>query len=106
MENLKKLTHELDWKLGAIGNIVRTLSDIETLLGYLVEDMDQVVHKGEEESYYHEHHRRIRVLAALMFHTMLDLKENFDTTYDVKQKIFNKVVAPSAGNTLELVENL
>ncbi|MEC1723919.1 hypothetical protein P9E34_04055 [Schinkia azotoformans] len=92
MTDLKNLSHELDHQLSGVACSVETLSDIETLLGFTKQKMDDAAHKGEEKFYFHYVHREVRVLQNLLFHTLRELNENYKKARDISDEIFNKVV--------------
>lgn len=105
MESLKSLAYDLEGKIGLIGFTTSTLADIEVLLSHLVDEMDQVVHQGEEKAYYHEHQRMVRVLWNLMRHTVNELNTKHQEIDSIQEQIFKKIIkeedkekSPIAGN--------
>lgn len=95
MKPLKNLTHELDGELGSLGVSVATLTDVEVLLGHLVEGMDTAVCKGEEMYYFREHHRKLRVYWRLLNHTMSELNKEYERVDELKDGLFKEVVKAS-----------
>lgn len=96
--NLREIVYELDEEIGEIGAKVATLEDVEILLGRLMEDMDRVVGKGEENYYFHEFHRKLRVYWRLINHTMSELNKDYEKAAELKEEIFNKVVKKNGKN--------
>ncbi|PLR79708.1 hypothetical protein CVD25_06450 [Bacillus canaveralius] len=92
MENLKTLSHELEYKLNSILDEVQTLEDVEVLLGHLVEDMENAVAQGEERAYYREHQRMVRVLWNLIRHTNNDLKRNSEKAERINREVLNTIM--------------
>jgi len=93
--NLREIVYELDEEIGEIGAKVSTLEDVEILLGRLMEDMDRVVSKGEQNFYFHEFHRKLRVYWQLINYTTSGLNKDFEKAEELKQELFDKVVKQS-----------
>lgn len=89
---LKNLSYDLDNELGLIQSRVETLTDVEVLLGHLVDDMRMAVMNSEEMTYYKQHHREIRTLAELMFYSMKDLNKHYDKAQKIHQSMFQSIV--------------
>ncbi|MGH0950474.1 hypothetical protein [Bacillus mycoides] len=90
--NLREIIYELDEEIGEIGDKVSILEDVEILLGRLTNDMDRAVYKGEENVYFHEFHREIRVYWRLLKCTIGDLNEEYEKVDELKEELFDKVV--------------
>ncbi|MFJ8531614.1 hypothetical protein [Bacillus sp. NPDC094106] len=91
-DNLRDIVYELDDGIGSIGAKVETLVDVEILMSRLMEDMDRVVSKGEQNFYFHEFHRKLRVYWQLINYTTSGLNKDFEKASELKEEIFNKVV--------------
>ncbi|MGS7463786.1 hypothetical protein [Bacillus paranthracis] len=90
--NLREIVYELDEGIGSIGAKVETLVDVEILMARLMEDMDRVVSKGDENFYFHEFHRKLRVYWSLLNYTTSDLNKDFEKAAELKEELFDKVV--------------
>ncbi|EEM57724.1 hypothetical protein CN305_11100 [Bacillus cereus] len=90
--NLREIVYELDEEIGSIGAKVSTLEDVEILMARLMEDMDRVVSEGNENFYFHEFHRKLRVYWQLINYTTSGLNKDFEKTSELKEELFNKVV--------------
>ncbi|PFF24143.1 hypothetical protein [Bacillus thuringiensis] len=93
--NLREIVYELDEEIGSIGAKVSTLEDVEILMARLMEDMDRVVSEGNENFYFHEFHRKLRVYWQLINYTTSGLNKDFEKTSELKEELFNKVVKRS-----------
>ncbi|HDR8451093.1 TPA: hypothetical protein QC311_003618 [Bacillus cereus] len=93
--NLREIVYELDEEIGSIGAKVSTLEDVEILMARLMEDMDRVVSEGNENFYFHEFHRELRVYWQLINYTTSGLNKDFEKTSELKEELFNKVVKRS-----------
>ncbi|CAM4214947.1 hypothetical protein BAMA_02050 [Bacillus manliponensis] len=92
MKTLRELAYELDDEVSKIGAKVSTLEDVETLLCYLVESMDEAVRKEEEMLYYREHHTQLRVYWNLINYMISDLSKEYEKASDIKDELFKQVV--------------
>ncbi|HDR3902063.1 TPA: hypothetical protein QCO88_004693 [Bacillus cereus] len=90
--NLREIVYELDDGIGSIGAKVETLVDVEILMARLMEDMDRIVSEGNENFYFHEFHRKLRVYSSLLNYTTSDLNKDFEKASELKEELFNKVV--------------
>ncbi|PEG03934.1 MULTISPECIES: hypothetical protein [Bacillus cereus group] len=93
--NLREIVYELDEEIGSIGAKISTLEDVEILMARLMEDMDRVVSEGNENFYFHEFHRKLRVYWQLINYTTSGLNKDFEKTSELKEELFNKVVKRS-----------
>ncbi|MEH6891598.1 hypothetical protein V7024_18300 [Bacillus sp. JJ864] len=93
--NLREIVYELDEEIGSIGAKVSILEDVEILMARLMEDMDRVVSEGNENFYFHEFHRKLRVYWQLINYTTSGLNKDFEKTSELKEELFNKVVKRS-----------
>ncbi|MDM5186726.1 hypothetical protein QUF99_04920 [Bacillus sp. DX4.1] len=92
MGNLRELAFGLDHEVGQIKGHADTLIDVETLLGQLNDKMFEVEMKGEERSYYREHHRTIRILWHVMRQLKAELTDSVETFDKINTDLFNEVV--------------
>lgn len=100
---LKKLSFELDFVMGEMGDRVSTLADAEVLLGQLIGDMDTAAHRGQESLYYAEHQRELRVLGELIRYSLEDLSKDYQKAEKIKKQIFqlgHNKESHSDGNTI------
>lgn len=93
--NLREIVYELDEEIGSIGAKVSTLEDVEILMARLMEDMDKVVSEGNENFYFHEFHRKLRVYWQLINYTSSGLNKDFEKASELKEELFDKVVKRS-----------
>ncbi|MED3351950.1 hypothetical protein P4388_25675 [Bacillus thuringiensis] len=93
--NLREIVYELDEEIGSIGTKVSTLEDVEILMARLMEDMDRVVSEGNENFYFHEFHRKLRVYYKLINYTTRELNRDFEKASELKEELFDKVVKQS-----------
>lgn len=91
MQDLKKLTFEMDCALGSVNLTVESLSELEIVLDQLRDSMDGAVHRGEEKLYYREHHRSIRLMHDLMHYLMKDLVESSEKAYELHLSMFEAI---------------
>lgn len=89
---IRDLTHELDFGMGAIENLVSKIADTEVEFSQLVEKMDEVEHRGEERLYYREHSRKVRVLSNLMHYLVHELEREVEKTGNIRYAFFESVV--------------
>ncbi|MGG3524870.1 hypothetical protein ABES13_05030 [Bacillus pseudomycoides] len=92
MGNLRELAFKLDNETGEIKGHTDTLIDVETLLGQLNDKMFEVEMKGEERSYYREHHRTIRILWHVMRQLKTELIGSVEEFDKINTDLFNEVV--------------
>ncbi|MBP3953626.1 hypothetical protein [Bacillus suaedae] len=88
----RSLAYELDFEMGAIRNLVSLIADVELEFIHLVETMEEVEDRGQEELYYREHSRKARVLAKLMQYTVDELKCEVEKTSHIRDTIFETFV--------------
>ncbi|CCW05900.1 hypothetical protein Q0N88_05925 [Bacillus thuringiensis] len=93
--NLREIVYELDEEIGSIGAKVSTLEDVEILMARLMGDMDRVVSEGNENFYFHEFHRKLRVYWQLINYTSSGLNKDFEKASELKEELFDKVVKQS-----------
>jgi hypothetical protein len=91
IQSLRKLTHDLDFGLGAVGATISDLVDVQILLDQLVVKMDDSVYRGEERYYYREHHRLLKVYANLIRYLMNDISGEYERIDKVHSTLFEKV---------------
>lgn len=86
---------ELESTVGNIGLQMETLSDIEVKFSQVVDDMNTAVYNGTEKDYYHEHHRELRMLVALLRYSFEELDGNFADLTKQKSGLFQEIVKKS-----------
>ncbi|PFT97981.1 hypothetical protein COK81_05795 [Bacillus thuringiensis] len=99
--NLREIVYELDEGIGSIGAKVETLVDVEILMARLMEDMDRVVSEGNENFYFHEFHRKLRVYWNLLNYTASGLNKDFEKASELKEELFDKVMKQSEKKTIK-----
>ncbi|EJQ56200.1 hypothetical protein IEQ_00174 [Bacillus cereus BAG6X1-2] len=92
MRDVRDLVFGLDHEVGQIKGHADTLIDVETLLGQLNDKMLEVETKGEEKSYYKEHHRTIRILWHVMRQLKTELIGSVEEFDKINTDLFNEVV--------------
>lgn len=106
-ESLSNAAFELNNQVASIGARLETLEDIKVLFVHLREDMDAVALKKEEQFYYKENHRMVRILSELLFYTINDLTETYKETETLSEVTLELAreneKSPVAGNDKALV---
>ncbi|WP_110934161.1 hypothetical protein [Paenibacillus bouchesdurhonensis] len=88
---IQEIAFELDNTANFIEAAVETLSDIDTEFGHLREDMDNAVFRGDQQIYYREHHRQVRLLSHLMRHVLGELRGSSEKASELTQTLFKTV---------------
>ncbi|OKL37605.1 hypothetical protein BLL40_04685 [Domibacillus mangrovi] len=88
---LKEISYELDDKVNSVSLSVRTLNDIQILLGQLKVSMEEADHSNDRQFYFESHFRKVRVLSELTFYTMGKLGKDLAYLEELKDKLFEMV---------------
>ncbi|WP_172373530.1 hypothetical protein [Sporosarcina jiandibaonis] len=88
-EDIKHLTQELESEVGSLNLQVITMGDIQTTLGHLRVDMDNVKNLRLQ---FDEFHRTVRMLDDLMRYNMIDLMEDLKNIQYLKEGLFDAAV--------------
>ncbi|MNJ63777.1 hypothetical protein D3C77_597000 [compost metagenome] len=89
--HLQEIASKLDNTTNIIEAYVETLSDIEIEFGHLREGMDTAVFRGDQQFYYREHHRQVRILSHLMRHVLDELRGSSEKASELTQTLFETV---------------
>lgn len=91
MEKLREQFFEMESTLGGIGLNIETLTDVEYILGQLVDKMGDFVEKENQWINMNEYHRKVRALSELIRYSMKELNDNYKKSQDIQRDMLKVI---------------
>lgn len=94
-EIVTELVQELDSVGGSINVRKETLNDVSSKFFSAVTEMNDAIHRGDQQFYFREYQEELRVLSNLMHYCMVDLTQDVDELSILKKSLFDEIVKTS-----------
>lgn len=92
MEKTRDILHNLDCGVAALDVSIETLSDIESVLGSLTQEIEQAMIDGEEKIYYRHHARTIRLIWNLLRHSIKEMDGDCTKAKESYLELFDTLI--------------
>lgn len=80
-KSIQETAFNLEETTTKLGSKVDTLEDIKNKFLMVVTEMNEAVYRGDQHFFYEQHHRDLRILSELMYHTVDGLMESYDKLF-------------------------